>query len=348
MRAISLFSGVGGIELGFDQVGIHTVLQAEIDPDCREVLARSWPTTPCLEDVRHVTPATALRGGPIDLVYGGYPCQDISNSYARGVYAESIGAASVTSGGGGISGLAGGRSGLFWEFHRVAAETRAPWIVIENVANLRRSNAGRDLFTVLSALDELGYGLAWSVLDARGFGVPQQRRRLYIVGHLGDGDGPAEVLDLAARRTRHAGEGGARGLAYGSGAQDGAGMASLPDEPLSIAENQQAEFRLVPFCPSLTTGGGKIGQDYQGFVWDDVLRRYTLEEQEALMGWPRGHTRYRLDGSEFSDTQRQRFIGNGVCAPVARWIGERLVAVDDAWWQTSSPPRDAWIEAQLP
>lgn len=303
MRAVSLFSGIGGGELGFEAAGIETVLQVEIDPDCREVLARRWPTTPRLEDVHDVTAALVLDQGPIDLLYGGFPCQDISNSYARGVYAEGIDNRAPTPGGGGISGLGGARSGLWSHFERLARETQAPWVVIENVGNLLRANAGRDFRAILDSLDGVGYGLAWSRLDARGFGVPQQRRRVYLVGHLGDGAGPDE--------------GSGRGVAYAGLSADGARAAG----PLSIAENQQAEFRVLPFCPALTTGGGKVGQGYQAFVWGDTFRRYTFEEQEALMGWPRGHT------AGFPDGTRQRMLGNGVVAPVAGWLGGRLVAV---------------------
>lgn len=324
LQGVSLFSGCGGAELGFDEAGIETVLQAEIDPDCRQVLARRWPNTLRVEDVRDVTADLALRRGPIGVVVGGFPCQDISNSYARGVYAEDITSTTVTPGGGGISGLGGMRSGLWWQFHRVARETQAPWIVVENVGNLLRSNAGRDFRAILDSLDELGYGLAWSRLDARGFGVPHQRRRVYLVGRLGDRAAAAEVLDLANRRQRHADEGSGRGVAYAGLSEDGARAVG----PLCVAENQQAEFRVLPFSPTLTTGGGKIGQGYQGFIWGDVFRRFTLEEQETMMGWPKGHTRYRLDGSEFSDTRRQEMIGNGMVAPVMRWIGKRLVAVE--------------------
>lgn len=319
MIGVSLFSGVGGFELGLERAGVETVLQAEIDPSCREVLARTWPQIPCVEDVRDVTAALALRRGPVDLVYGGFPCQDVSNAYARGVYEGRIDDPGYPQarGGGGMAGLDGIRSGLFWQFHRVAAETKAPWLILENVTALLRSNAGRDWLVILRALDDLGYGLAWSVLDARGFGVAQQRRRLLLVGHLGDGAGAAQVLDLAARRQRHAGEGYARGRPYAGLSEEAARAAG----PLSVAENQQAEFRVLPFCPALTTGGGKVGQGYQAFVWGDTFRRYTFEEQEALMGWPRGHT------AGFPDGTRQRMLGNGVVAPVAGWLGGRLVAV---------------------
>jgi DNA (cytosine-5)-methyltransferase 1 len=311
VRAISLFSGVGGFELGFEPAGIVTTTQVEIDPDCRSILERRWPLAERLEDVRDVDSAALCRGGPVDLLYGGFPCQDFSNSYSRG---------------GGIGGLGGTRSGLWWQFHRLAAETQAAWVVLENVQNILRANAGRDWFAIVSSLDELGYCVAWTLLDARGFGVPQQRRRLFLVGHLGDGRGPIEVLDLANRRQRHAGEGFGGGRAYSALTESEARAAG----PLSLAENQQAEFRLLPFSPSLNAAGGKVGQGYQAFMHGDVLRRYTPLEEERLMGWPDHHTASGADGRRFTDTRRYAFIGNGVVAPVARWLGERLVAVDGA------------------
>ena len=111
-------------------------------------------------------------------------------------------------------------------------------------------------------------------------------------------------------------------MAYAGLSEAGARAAG----PLSIAENQQAEFRVLPFSPCVNTAGGKVGQGYQAFIWGDTLRRYTPREVERLMGWPPDHTRYRLDGTEFSDTRRYAFCGNGMAAPVMRWIGERLVA----------------------
>src|SRR5215831_15701165 len=192
MRAVSLFSGVGGFELGFDRAGIETVLQVEQDPVCLSVLARHWPETERRDDVRqvdarafggrgrdvaravHRSDAESLRpqwrdevDGPVDLVYGGFPCQDVSVAGQR-------------------AGLSGQRSSLWFEFERILSELRPRWTVIENVPGLLSSNAGRDFARILMGLGELGYGWAYRVLDARWFGVPQRRRRVFVVGCLGD------------------------------------------------------------------------------------------------------------------------------------------------------------------
>ena len=175
MRVGSLFSGIGGFDRGLERAGMEVAWQCEIDPHARAVLANHWPEVPCYDDVRGIT-AGAIA--PVALICGGFPCQDVSVAGRR-------------------AGLAGERSGLWFEFHRVLAELKPPWVVIENVPGLLSSNGGRDMGTVLGGLGDLGYRWAYGVLDAQWFGVAQRRRRVFIVGHLGDGRA-AEVLPLPA------------------------------------------------------------------------------------------------------------------------------------------------------
>ena len=171
MRAISLFSGVGGLDMGFERAGIETVLQAERDAWCNEVLARHWPETERVTDVRDVQ-----GGDGIDLIYGGFPCQDVSVAGKR-------------------AGLGGERSGLWFEFERILRELRPRWAVIENVPGLLSSNKGRDFAVILDGLEELGYSVGWAVLDAQNFGVPQRRRRVFIVAGA-TGRSVEQVLSL--------------------------------------------------------------------------------------------------------------------------------------------------------
>ena len=160
----SLFAGIGGFDLGFERAGLRSIWQSEIDPSCLKVLGHHWPEVHKHGDIEK------LGGGelePVDLVAGGFPCQDISVAGRR-------------------AGLGGKRSGLWFEFHRILAEHRPAWVVIENVPGLFSSQAGRDLAVILRGLVELGYSPAWRVLDVQHFRIPQRRRRVYIVGHLGD------------------------------------------------------------------------------------------------------------------------------------------------------------------
>lgn len=163
MKVGSLFSGVGGFDLGFERAGFEVAYQVEFDKHAQAVLKRHWPNTPLFEDVRNVTAAELPA---VDVLVGGFPCQDLSVAGRR-------------------AGLAGARSGLFYEFARIIEETGPEWVVIENVPGLLSSRGGRDMGAVLGTLSELGYGWAYRVLDSQYFGVPQRRRRVFIVGRAG-------------------------------------------------------------------------------------------------------------------------------------------------------------------
>lgn len=184
MKAVSLFAGVGGFDLALTRAGVEVVAAVEIDKKCRLVLSKHFPDTTLLEDVCDVTGEQLRELGfeSNGIIVGGFPCQDLSVAGKQ-------------------AGLAGARSGLFWEICRLLQETQAEWFILENVPGLLSSNKGRDMDTVVGALVELGYGIAYRVLDSQYFGVPQRRRRVFIVGRLGDdGQSPAEILAIAEGR----------------------------------------------------------------------------------------------------------------------------------------------------
>lgn len=168
----SLFAGIGGFDLGLESSGMSCVWQVEKDEQCRKALAARFPGASRFEDVRNVGANELVRP---DLICGGFPCQDLSVAGKR-------------------AGLAGKRSGLFYEFMRIVEELAPSWVLIENVGGLLSSNGGRDMGAILGTLGQLGYGTAYRVLDAQWFGVPQRRRRVFIVGCFGDWRRAAEVL----------------------------------------------------------------------------------------------------------------------------------------------------------
>ena len=173
MKLGSLFSGIGGFDLGFEQAGFEVAWQVEFDKHAQGVLRRHWPDTQQFGDVREVGKHNLSA---VDVLVGGFPCQDLSVAGRR-------------------AGLAGERSGLFYEFARIIGELEPTWVVIENVPGLLSSRGGRDMGAVLGTLSELGYGWAYRVLDAQYLGVPQRRRRVFIVGCSGGrSQRAAEVL----------------------------------------------------------------------------------------------------------------------------------------------------------
>ena len=162
MRFLSLFTGVGGFDLGFERAGMTCVGQVENDRFCQRILSARWPHVARWGDVREFAPDRVQHS--CGVVCGGFPCQDLSVAGKR-------------------AGLAGERSGLFWEFVRVASVLRPSFVVAENVPGLLSSEGGRDMGTVIGALADIGYCVAWRVLDSQYFGVAQRRRRVFIVGH---------------------------------------------------------------------------------------------------------------------------------------------------------------------
>lgn len=170
MRFVSLFAGVGGFDLGFEQAGMTCVGQVEIDKHASSVLATHWPEVPRHDDVQTAKEWADREGlvGAVDLVCGGFPCQDVSVAGKR-------------------AGLAGQRTGLFWDALAFATHVKARWIVLENVAGLFSSNQGLDFPAVINALSDAGFSyVEWRLFDSQFYGVPQRRRRVYIVGHIGD------------------------------------------------------------------------------------------------------------------------------------------------------------------
>ena len=173
LRSLSLFSGIGGFDLGFQRAGIDAVSVCEIDENSQSVLKRHFKNAELFDDVRKVGRKTHEKGS-IDLICGGFPCQDLSVAGKR-------------------AGLTGERSGLWFEFARVIDEIEPQWVVIENVPGLLSSNKGRDFAVIIQWLAQRGYGVVWRVLDAQYFGVPQRRRRVFIVASLRNGSA-AQIL----------------------------------------------------------------------------------------------------------------------------------------------------------
>jgi len=173
----SLFAGIGGFDLGFEFAGLRCAWQVEIDPDCRRLLERSFPHAALFADIRE-TRAQDLT--PVDVICGGFPCQDLSIAGKR-------------------AGLKGKRSGLFYELKRIINELSPRLVVWENVPGLFSADKGRDFARIIHALAHIGYFGAWRVLDAQYIGVAQRRRRVFGVFARGDSGAAcaSEILSLA-------------------------------------------------------------------------------------------------------------------------------------------------------
>ncbi len=169
MTAGSLFAGIGGFDLGLERAGLDVRWQVEIDPFCRAVLARHWPQVRRYEDVRTVDATNLER---VDLICGGFPCQDISYAGNR-------------------LGLTGQRSGLWFEFARIIRDLAPGFVVVENVSALLDCGMG----DVLGTLADIGYDAEWHCIPASAFGAPHARDRVWIIAYP-DSPGRRPIFDV--------------------------------------------------------------------------------------------------------------------------------------------------------
>lgn len=241
LNVLDLFSGVGGFSLGLERAGMRTVAFCEIDSFARRVLARHWPGIPCYDDVRTLIAARLAADGVgrIDVVCGGFPCQDISVA-GKG------------------AGLAGERSGLWVEFARIIGEVRPRFVIVENVAALLDRGHGE----VLGDLAALGYDAEWYCIPAAAVGAPHRRDRVWIVGADADRGG-----FIRERFEEHAGQQssrrcepdglGARGWWDGTDAADAASQRVEGHRPARV------EVALAPRLARL------LGRDDARAFWHD-------------------------------------------------------------------------------
>ena len=339
MKTFSCFSGIEAASVAMpwlDMVGF-----SEVDPFCNELLKHHYPNTNNYGDI------TKQRGWElpdgIEFVCGGPPCQSFSVAGLR-------------------KGLDDPRGNLSLEYLAFIERASPRWILLENVPGILSSNGGRDFGAILGALAKLGYGYAYATLNAQNFGVPQRRRRVFIVGHSGGcWQRPAAVLfnresvfgDTAQGRqtgqrdpgTTEGGTGGNQQIANPLTARMAKGINTTLDEgqtPVVVKGSHWNHPKGVhpPLTQSNNIGG--IGSSNQeifsqggaGLVSPQQVRRLTPRECERLQGFPDDYTRIPYRGKpadKCPDGPRYKALGNSWAVPVVRWIGQRIMEVDNGY-----------------
>jgi DNA (cytosine-5)-methyltransferase 1 len=291
MRFGSLCSGIEGATVAWRTLGWVPAWYAEIEPFCCALLKQRYPTVENLGDVTQISSTPA-----IDLLVGGTPCQSFSIQGLR-------------------AGMADPRGNLTLRYCQIADSRRPRWVVWENVPGVLTSGGGRDFSSFVSALVELGYGVAWRVLDARYFGVPQRRRRVYVVGHYRSWQPAAAVLFDSPSCTANG-----RAAKEISGESESGVSRTVNGTLCGWSGDETPKFG-VEVSPTLRAYQGGEGV---GIVGHHVYRRLSALEWERLQGFPDGYTKVECDGAEASQRARCTALGNAFCVPVIRWIGERI------------------------
>lgn len=350
MKVLSLFSGVGGFDLGLEASGMQTVFQCESDKHCLSVLNRHWADVPKWGDISTLTGKHILAHAPqIDVVAWGSPCQDLSKAGKQ-------------------EGLTGSRSVLFFEGMRIINEIRKEtnglypkFSIWENVAGALTSNRGADFGAILDAMAEAGaLVIEWALLDAQFFDIPQRRKRVFVISIFDSsaaercGDALFLVEESLRRNPETSKETGGVTSEIDSsvagsdqrtyrkvvdallsrdqfrvnheGARDG--KLVLEEKTIILDPTRVDDIRVYSDVVQtlknrMGTGGNNVPMVLPSSA--TRIRKLTPIECERLMGWSDDHTKYKQDGSVQADSHRYRQIGNGVATPVAKWVGEQVM-----------------------
>jgi len=304
----SLCSGIESATVAWESLGWRPAWFSEIEEFPKAVLKHRYPNVPDLGDMTRIYENEIFKQSKIDLLVGGTPCQSFSLGGKR-------------------AGLDDPRGNLALEFLKIASIKNPRWIVWENVSGVLSSYSGPgtpsqvdeelrkesecevveapDFEDFIRGLQELRYGFAWRVLDAQFFGVPQQRRRLFVVAHSsGDYRYPTAVL-------------------FDSQAFDYDRQGGNP------------ETRSIPILTTTTAGNSNargvviIEKDISRTIGDRFIRSLTPEEEERRQGFPGNHTNIPWGSGLAPDSLRYKAIGNSMAIPVMRWIGERIQFMEE-------------------
>lgn len=297
MKIGGFFAGIGGLELGFASLGGETAFLCENDPYASRILERRFPDVPIHGDM------ASLENLPkVGAIVAGFPCQDLSAVGRR-------------------AGIAGERSGIVDALFDLVGKSRSrpEWIILENVPFMLQLQQGRAMTHVIDRLEALGYAWAYRVVDTRAFGLPQRRRRVFVVATRGAVD-PAQVLFAgdAAPDVRAPAPALARGFYWTEG-NTGLGWA-------------------VDAIPTLK-GGSALSIPSPPAVWfpDGSIKTPDIRDAERLQGFQPDWTKPAEGSPPMYERRRWRQVGNAVSVPVAEWIAANIAAPVETAEVTLSP-----------
>jgi DNA (cytosine-5)-methyltransferase 1 len=328
----SVCSGIESASLAFKPLGWKCAFLSEIDPFPRAVLQHRFPDIPLHGDFTTIEPGMYEK---IDLLVGGPPCQSFSIAGKR-------------------EGMKDARGNLTIEFARLAQRLKPKYILFENVPGILSSGRGRDFGAFIGALVESGYGIAWRVLDAQFAGVPQRRRRVFLVGCAGGDIRRAEQIlfesegvcgHAHSRRQTGTEVSNCVTSRFGSGRNDptaetyviantvtsysGGNHISatyIPTlAPIAFTQAPNGDMLSSDVMHCLETNGNATGRNAATIMIPNVgVRRLMPVEAERLQGLPDNWTLVPYRGKPATDGNRYKAIGNAMAVPCINWIARRI------------------------
>jgi DNA (cytosine-5)-methyltransferase 1 len=285
LAVAGLFAGIGGIELGLQEAGHHSVLLCEIDPGACRVLQTRFPEVPLTRDVR------ALESiGRVDLLAAGFPCQDLSQA-------------------GRTAGISGSNSGLVGHVFRLldATKRRRPsWLLLENVSFMLQLDRGRGMRLLVDELEARGFSWAYRVVDTLAFGLPQRRQRVILLASRTED--PCDVLfaDNEEPEPSVFSEKVWCGFYWTEGLR---GLGWAVDAVPTLKGGSTIG---IPSPPAIWDPG------------DGSITTPDIRDAERLQGFEADWTAPALDVEGVRRGHRWKLVGNALSVPVARWVGGRL------------------------
>jgi DNA (cytosine-5)-methyltransferase 1 len=308
----SVCSGISSESVAWRPLNWSPAWFAEIAPFPSAVLAHRYPEIPNLGDITKIHDNDTFKKEEIDILVGGTPCQPFSSAGRK-------------------EGFGDPRGRLAIRLLEIAEMRRPRWVVWENVEAALSANSGRDFGALLWKMGKIGYGYAWRVLDAHDFGLPQSRRRLFVVAYLGDWKRAAAVFSdlggmhgtLEAGRDVAPERGGAGAEGAGTTPTAFAIKGNAISRRLGAASQGIAVREELMYCVTRS--------QHHAVIAEGVARYILPVEAERLQGLPDDFTKvpYRgLPAEKCPDALRYEVVGNAMPIPVMRWVGERIAFVD--------------------
>ena len=317
MTYLSVCSGIEAATVAWEPLGFTPVGFAEIEPFPCELLKQKYPNVKNYGDIKQYE---KWNIGKFDILVGGTPCQSFSIAGKRG-------------------GTDDIRGRLMYSYLDIVEKYKPQWVIWENVPGVLFSNSGYDFASFLAELEECGYGWAYRVLDAQYFGVPQRRRRVFVVGHSDNRtDLAAKVLFEPEEHRVSFKEGKGKKKEITGTLTTGFGERGFDCD--TILNNQFAveSYTLSSFAQykegvgTLKASGGDFGGGRETIIKEGKsIRRLTPLECERLQGFPDNYTQIEWKGKpkdQCPDSHRYKAIGNSMAVPVMRWIGERIKRIE--------------------
>jgi DNA (cytosine-5)-methyltransferase 1 len=320
MNYLSVFSGIEATSVAWEPLGFIPLGFSETDPFPCAILKYRFPDIENFFDIRNFKEWKIEK--PVDVVVGGSPCQSFSIAGNR-------------------KGIEDERGRLMLTYGNMVNYFKPRWIVWENVPGVLSSNGGKNFLQFISILDEYGYGLAWRILDAQYFGVPQRRRRIFLIGYYGDirysasvlfdfQSGKGNIKKVCARGSSQRIEGG-RGAVYNNNPADSR-IKEADNIINAVIFNRSINSKYSKSDIATTLLGGFHDSSIINItIQNNLVRRITPREAERLQGFPDDWTKVpykNKSADKCPDSLRYKAIGNSMAVPVMRWIGKRILLTE--------------------